>query len=88
MANTTTCNCPTLSCNTTAPSSDEPEAIIKVFTIDFKANDIIELMAPPFEEYKNGRVKIEVSVVSGFDNVFSEIENDARLGLGLFDVCE
>ena len=45
-------------------------------------------MGPRFEEYKNGQVKIDVSVVSGFDTLFSEIENDARLGLGLFDVCK
>ena len=85
MANTT-CDCPAPSCNTTTPVL--PEAVIKVFTIDFKAPDITELMGPRFEEYKNGQVKIDVSVVSGFDTLFSEIENDARLGLGLFDVCK
>ena len=85
MANTT-CDCPAPSCNTTTPA--EPEAVIKVFTIDFKESDITELMGPRFEEYKNGQVKIDVSVVSGFDTLFSEIENDARLGLGLFDVCK
>jgi len=83
MANTT-CDCPAPSCNTTTP--ELPEAVIKVFTVDFKAPDITELMGPRFEEYKNGQVKIDVSVVSGFDTLFSEIENDARLGLGLFDV--
>ena len=86
--NTTSCDCPALSCNTTSPEQQQPEAVIKVLTIDFKEADVLELMGPPFEEYKNGRVKIDVSVVNGFDNLFSEIENDARLGLGLFDVCE
>ncbi len=84
-ANTTSCDCTALSCNT--PTSEQP-AIIKVLTINFKESDVLELMAPPFEEYKNGRVKIDVTVVSGFDKLFSEIEDDARLGLGLFDVCE
>jgi hypothetical protein len=69
-------------------TSEEPEAVIKVFTLDWKSKDVIELIGPGFEEYKNGRVKIDVSVVSGFDTLFSEIENDAKLGLGLFDVCE
>ena len=82
-ANSTLCDCTALSCNT----PDQP-AIIKVLTINFKEADVLELMAPPFEEYKNGRVKIDVTVVSGFDKLFGEIEDDARLGLGLFDVCK
>lgn len=80
------------SCDCSAPSSttsdEEPEAVIKVLTLDWKAKDMIDLMGPAFEAHKNGKVKVETSVVSGFDTLFGEIENDARLGLGLFDVCE
>jgi hypothetical protein len=83
---TTTCDCSAAPTSNT--TSKEPEVVIKVFTLDWKSKDMIELIGPRFEEYKNGRVKIDVSVVSGFDTLFSEIENDARLGLGLFDVCE
>ena len=79
------CSAPASSSNTT---SEEPEAVLKVFTLDWKVKDVVDLMGPRFEEHKNGRVKIDVSVVTGFDTLFSEIENDARLGLGLFDVCE
>lgn len=85
-------NTTTTSCDCSAPSSttttDEPEAVIKVLTLDWKAKDMIELMGPAFEAHKNGKVKVETSVVSGFDTLFGEIESDARLGLGLFDVCE
>lgn len=81
------------SCDCSAPTSatnndEEPEAVIKVLTLDWKAKDMIELMGPAFEAHKNGKVKVETSVVSGFDTLFGEIETDARLGLGLFDVCK
>lgn len=92
ISNTTSdvgCDCTTdyddLSSNST---TTEAEAVLKVFTIDFKKTDILELMGPRFEEHKNGQIKLDVTVVSGFDALFSEIENDARLGLGLFDVCK
>ena len=84
---TTSCDCSALSlCNQTY--LEQPQAVVKVLTLDYKEADVVELMAPPFEEFKNGRVKIDVTAVRGFDNLFSEIEDDARLGLGLFDVCE
>ena len=74
--------------NSTINQTEEPEAVIKVLTLDWKAKDVIDLLGPRFEEYKNGKVKVETSTVSGFDTLFGEIVNDARLGLGLFDVCE
>jgi len=46
-------------------------------------------MAPAFEAAKGGKVKIDVSAsadITDFGILFSEIENDARLGLELFDV--
>ena len=78
------------SCDCSAPSAvaEEPEAVIKVLTLDWKAKDVIDLLGPRFEEFKNGRVKVETSTVSGFDTLFGEIESDARSGVGLFDVCE
>lgn len=87
--NTTITSCDCSAPNSTTNNNDEePEAVIKVLTLDWKAKDMIELMGPAFEAHKNGKVKVETSVVSGFDTLFGEIENDARLKLGLFDVCE
>ena len=85
----TSCDCcaPSTTYNN-ANNDEEPEAVIKVLTLDWKAKDIINLMGPAYETHTKGKVKVEASTVTGFDTLFSEIENDARLGLGLFDVCE
>ena len=84
----TSCDCCTPSTNNNATNNEEPEAVIKVLTLDWKAKDIINLMGPAYETHTKGKVKVEASTVTGFDTLFSEIANDARLGLGLFDVCE
>ena len=78
------------SCDCSAPSAaaEEPEAVLKVLTIDWKVNDVIDFLGPRFEEFKNGRVKVEATSLSGFDTLFGEIESDARSKVGLFDVCE
>lgn len=81
------CDCSFPSFNN-ATEQTAAATVLKVLTVDWKAKDVVELMGPRFEKYKGGRVKVDVSTVPGFDTLFSEIENDARLGLGLFDVCE
>ena len=83
----TSCDCCAPS-NATTNDDEEPEAVIKVLTLDWKAKDITNLMGPAYETHTKGKVKVEASTVTGFDTLFGEIANDARLGLGLFDVCE
>mmetsp|Transcript_28240 Transcript_28240/g.36439 ORF Transcript_28240/g.36439 Transcript_28240/m.36439 type:complete len:110 (-) Transcript_28240:72-401(-) len=87
---TATCNscCSAPPSNTT--SEEEPEAVIKVFMFEGRSQEFVELIGPRFEEHTNGRVKVDFSVVpwAEGDTFLSEIENGARLGLGLYDVCE
>jgi hypothetical protein len=85
--NITTATCDCCSPPPSSTTSEEPEAVIKVFMFDFRSQEIVELIGPRFEEHKNGRVKIDVSLVP-VEIYASEIGNDARLGLGLYDVCE
>lgn len=100
MANTSaiaaTCNCSDIPCtpqalidNSTSITSMEQPAttVLKVLTLDFKTKDV-EFLGANFEAYKGGSVKVDVTNVTGFGTLFSEIENDSRLGLGLFDACE
>jgi len=51
---------------------------------------IRDKLGPNFEAFKGddggSSVKVDVTEVVGFDTLFSEIEDDSRLGLGLFDV--
>ena len=56
-------------------------------SVDFKTKDV-EFLGANFEAFKGGSVKVDVTNVTGFGTLFSEIENDSRLGLGLFDACE
>jgi len=78
----------TCDCSAPPSTSEEPEAVIKVFMTEWRSQDVVELIGPRFEEFKNGRVKVDVSVVpvGSYDTLYNEIENDARLGLGLYDV--
>lgn len=71
--------------------TDAAEPItLRVLTVGWKANAIDDLdVIPDFEAAKNGGVKIDTSAstdVSGFDELFTEIEDDSRLGLDLIDV--
>ena len=61
--------------------------VLKVLTLDFKTKDV-EFLGANFAASKGGSVKVDVTNVTGFGTLFSEIENDSRLGLGLFDACE
>ena len=81
------CDCSALSL--TNATSDKPTVIeLKILTIDWKVKDIVDLVGPSFEKYKGGQVKVTAVNVSGFDTLFSEIENDAKLRTGLVDLCE
>ena len=46
---------------------------------------LVDWNARDYYQYTNGRVKIDIKLISTMDGLYEEIENDAKFGGGLFD---
>lgn len=78
-------------CNCTAPDAagaggSDDVVELKILTVEYMKPQLERFWVKNFVAKKRGKVRIEVVAKPGFKDLFEEIETDARLKLGVFDV--